>query len=197
VFHVEVPPLVVDDLFANLKVRFSAIELSPMTPYSGTYLGYEVDRGQLFLDSTYRVENRKLDVENRVFIDQLHFGKSIESDKATTLPVLLAIELLKDRKGDIRFDLPVTGRTDDPQFSAWRVALEVMKNLVVTAVNSPFTLLQSMFGGKDDLGSVGFAPGSSELSPVEREKLLKLAAALNDRPALTVDYTLGTPALSL
>lgn len=175
-----------DDLFANLTVRFSAIDLPPMTPYSGTYLGYEVDSGQLSLDSNYRVENGKLDLESRIFIDRLQFGKSIESDQATTLPVRLAIELLKDRNGAIRIDLPVTGRTDDPRFSAWRVALDVVKNLIVTAVDSPLTLLRSMFGEKDDLGSVGFAPGSSELSVFEREKLLKLAAALNDRPALKI-----------
>ncbi len=77
-----------DDLFADLKVSFSDIELPPMTPYSGTYLGYAVDKGTLFVDSKYRIQNRKLESENKVFIDQLTFGKHIESDKATNLPVL-------------------------------------------------------------------------------------------------------------
>jgi hypothetical protein len=176
-----------DDLFADLKVSFTDIELSPMTPYSGTYLGYAVDKGKLFFDSNYRIENRKLDSENRVIIDQLTFGRRIESDKATNLPVRLAVALLKDRKGEIRLDLPVTGRIDDPQFSVWRVVLDILKNLLVTAANSPFALLQSMFGVKEDLGSVGFAYGSAELSPGEREKLLTLATALNDRPALKIE----------
>jgi hypothetical protein len=176
-----------DDLFADLKVSFTDIELSPMSPYSGTYLGYAVDKGKLFLDSKYRIENRKLDSENRVFIDQLDFGKRIESDKATNLPVRLAVALLKDRKGEIRLDLPVTGRTDDPQFSVRRVVREILKNLLVTAANSPFALLQSMFGVKEDLSSVGFAYGSAELSPGEQEKLLKLATALGDRPALKIE----------
>jgi hypothetical protein len=174
------------ELFADLKVSFSDIELPPMTPYSGTYLGYAVDKGRLSLDSKYRIENRKLDSENKVFIDQLHLGKNIESNKATSLPVLLAIALLKDRKGEIHLDLPVTGRTDDPQFSVWRVVLAITKNLFATAANSPFTLLQSMFSGKEDLSSVGFAYGSAELSPGEREKLLKLATVLDDRPALKI-----------
>ena len=176
-----------DDLFADLKVSFTDIELSPMTPYSGTYLGYAVDKGKLFFDSKYRIENRKLDSENKVIIDQLTFGKRIESDKATNLPVRLAVALLKDRKGEIRLDLPVTGRTDDPQFSVWHVVLAILKNLLVTAAKSPFALLQSMFGGKEELSSVGFAFGSAELSPGEREKLLKLATSLNDRPALKIE----------
>ena len=174
------------DLFADLKVSFTDIELSPMTPYSGTYLGYAVDKGQLSLNSRYRIENRKIDSENKVLINQFQFGKRIESDKATTLPVRLAVALLKDRKGDIRLDLPMTGRTDNPQFIVWRVVLNDLKNLVLTAATHPFTLLRSMFGWKEDVRSVGFAYGSAELSPGEREKLLKLATALDDRPALKI-----------
>lgn len=176
-----------DDLYADLKVSFTDIELSPMTPYSGTYLGYAVDKGKLYLDLKYRIENKKLDSENKVFIDQLTFGKRIESDKATSLPVRLAVALLKDRKGEIRLDLPVSGRTDDPQFSVWRVVLRILKNLLVKAATAPFALLQSLFGGKEDLGSVDFAYGSAELSAGEREKLMKLAAALKDRPALKLE----------
>jgi Domain of Unknown Function (DUF748) len=175
-----------DDLFADLKVSFTDIELPPMTPYSATYLGYAVDRGQLSLDSRYRVRNRKIELENSVFIDQFRFGRRIESDKATTLPVVLAVALLKDRKGEIRVDIPVTGRTDDPHFRVSRVVLEVLKDLVVKASSSPLALLQSMFGRKEDSNSVGFAYGSAEISPAERDKLLKLATILNDRPALKI-----------
>lgn len=176
-----------DDLYANLKVSFTGIELSRMTPYSGTYLGYAVDKGQLFIESNYLIENKRLDSVNKVFIDQLNLGRRIESDKATSLPVQLAVALLKDRKGEIHLDLPVAGRTDDPQFSVWRVARDALKNVIITAANSPFALLQSMFGGKEELSSVSFAYGSAELSTGQREKLLKLATALADRPALKID----------
>ena len=175
-----------DDLFADLKVSFTDIELSPLTPYSGTYLGYAVDKGKLFLDSKYRIENRKLDLENRVIIDQLDLGKRIESDKAISPSVRIAVALLKDRKGEIRLDLPVTGRTDAPKFSLWHLVREAMKNVLDIGSNSPFSQLQSMVGEKEDLSSVGFSYGSADLSPREREKLLKLATALNDRPALKI-----------
>ena len=58
-----------------------------MTPYSGTYLGYTVDKGKLFLDLKYLIEKKQLNSENKIFIDQFTFGKKIESDKATNLPV--------------------------------------------------------------------------------------------------------------
>ncbi len=177
------------DLYLDMKVAFKDIELSPFTPYSNTYLGYGVDQGKLFLDLTYHIEKKTLSSQNKIFIDQFTFGKEAQSEKATRLPVRLAIALLKDRKGEIHLDLPVTGRTDDPQFSVWRVVLHILKNLMVKAATAPFALLGSMFGGNEDFSAVFFAPGSDQLTKPEQEKLQKLSKALHDRPALNLEIS--------
>ncbi|MHC1697215.1 MAG: DUF748 domain-containing protein [Geobacteraceae bacterium] len=175
------------NLFLDLKINFSGIELSPTTPYTGTYLGYTVEKGKLFLQLAYHIENKNLTSENKLFFDQLTFGEKVESDKATSLPVRLAVALLKDRKGEIHIDLPVTGRTDDPEFSIWRLVFQVLRNLLVKAATSPFALLQAAFGGGEDFSSVTFAPGSATLSQPEKDLLLKLAGALQDRPNLRIE----------
>jgi uncharacterized protein involved in outer membrane biogenesis len=176
-----------DDLFVDLKLSFRDIELSPATPYSGAYLGYSVERGKLFLDLKYHIERKELRSENNIFIDQFTFGKRVESKQATKLPVRLGVALLKDRKGEIHLDVPVTGRTDDPQFSIWRLVFQAMRNLLVKAATSPFTLLSSMFGGGADLSTIQFSQGSSALSAGEEQKLGALAKALSDRPALKME----------
>lgn len=175
--------------FVDLKVSFTDIELSPFTPYSGTYLGYTVDKGKLFLDLKYRIEKKALNSENKLFFDQFTLGERVQSDKATSLPVRLALALLKDRKGEIHLDLPVTGRTDDPKFSVWGVVLQMLKNLLVKAATSPFSLLASAFGGGDDFSIVTFAPGSARLESTEQDKLARLAKALEDRPALKLEIS--------
>lgn len=176
-----------DDLFVDLTISFKDIELSPASPYSGTYLGYVIDKGKLFLDLTYHIENKQLKAENKVFVDQFTFGRAVASDKATSLPIRLGVALLKDRNGEIHLDLPVTGRTDDPQFSIWGVVWQVVKNLFVKAATSPFALLSSMMGSSEDLSTIYFPFGSSELPPAEQQKLLTLAKGLNDRPGLKVE----------
>ncbi len=178
-----------EDLFVDLTISFKNIELSPATPYSGTYLGYEIDKGKLFLDLKYHIENKNLEASNKVFVDQFTFGNSVESDKATKLPMRLGIALLKDRKGEIHLDLPLTGRTDDPKFSIWGVVWKVVVNIFVKAATSPFALLSSMFGSGEDLSSVSFAPGSAILAPSEEKKLDTLATALNQRPGLKVELS--------
>ncbi|MBU5614204.1 DUF748 domain-containing protein [Geomonas azotofigens] len=176
-----------DDLFVDLKISFRDIELSPVTPYSGTYLGYAIDKGKLFLDLKYLIERKQLTSENKVFIDQFTFGKKVESSQATSLPVRLAVALLKDRNGEIHLDLPVTGRTDDPQFSIWGLIGQVLKNLLVKAATSPFALLSSLGGGGQDFSVINFQPGSSELPADEEKKLTQLAKVVADRPGLKLE----------
>ncbi len=178
-----------DNLFLDVTIDFKDIDLAAATPYSGTYLGYVIEKGKLFLGLKYHIENKNLTSENKIFLDQFTFGKQVESDKATKLPVRLAVALLKDSKGEIHLDLPVTGRTDDPQFSVWRLVFQVLRNLLVKAATSPFRLLQAAFGGKGDFSSVAFSPGSAVLSASEQEKLGRLSSAVKDRPALQVEVT--------
>ena len=115
------------DLYVDLKVRFKDIDLSPMTPYSGKYAGYTIQKGKLSLDLKYLIDKRKLDSQNVIFLDQFTFGDRVESPQATKLPVKLAIALLKNRNGEIKLDLPVSGSLDDPKFSVWGIILKIIR----------------------------------------------------------------------
>ena len=176
-----------DDLFVDLKVTFRDMDLSPVTPYAGKYIGYTIQKGKLFFEVSYRIAKRKLDSENKLFLDQLTLGEAVESPHATRLPVKLAIALLKDRKGEIHLDLPVTGSLDDPQFSVWRVIIQILVNLFAKAATSPFALLGAAFGGGEELGYLEFDYGSAAIAEPELKKLDTLAKALYERPSLKLE----------
>ncbi len=179
-----------EKLFLDLKLNFQDIELSPMSPYSGKYVGYLVEKGKLNLALEYHVEDNHLKATNKVFLDRFSFGDAIESEHAIDLPVKLAVALLKDRNGEIHLDIPVAGSLDDPQFSIGGVIWQVLKNLLVKVATSPFSLLGAMFGGSDeDFSQVRFAYGSSSLSEAEQKKLQHMAQALVDRPSLDVEVS--------
>ncbi|MGE5489815.1 MAG: DUF748 domain-containing protein, partial [Actinomycetota bacterium] len=171
----------------DLKAGVRGMELAPLSPYSGKYAGYAIEKGKLTVDVRYFIENRKLQAENHLFLDQLTFGDRVESPDATKMPVMLAVALLKNRRGEIDINLPVSGSLDDPQFSVGGIVVQVIVNLVVKAVTSPFALLGSMFGGGEDLAYVEFEPGRADIGPAAETKLKALAKALDDRPALKID----------
>ena len=114
----------IKDLFADIKLDFRDIELSPVTPYSSKFLGYPILKGKLTFDVAYHVEKRKLEARNRIFIDQLTFGERVESPDAIKAPVTTAVSLLTDRNGQINLDIPVAGSLDDPQFERLADRLE-------------------------------------------------------------------------
>ena len=175
------------DLFLDLKVDFRDMELSPLSPYSGRYAGYGIQKGKLTLNLKYHIEKGKLDSENKVFLDQFTFGDAVDSPDATKLPVRLAVALLKDRSGEIHLDLPVTGSVDDPKFSIWGVVWKIVVNLLVKAATSPFALLGALFGGGEQLSYLEFPPGIGDVPPGEEGKLGNLEKALHERPALKLE----------
>jgi uncharacterized protein involved in outer membrane biogenesis len=176
-----------EDLFVDLKVRMKDLDLSPATPYSGKYAGYTIEKGKLSFDLKYLIVKKKLDSQNNIFIDQFTFGDKVESPKATKLPVRLAVALLKNRNGEIKLDLPVTGSLDDPKFSIWGIILKILINLISKAATSPFSLLGAVFGGGEELSYVEFDYGSTIISEANVKKLDTIVKALHDRPSLKMD----------
>jgi hypothetical protein len=175
--------------YLDLKAEVTGVDLVGFSPYSGRYAGYAIEKGKLSLTVAYKLENNQLSAENRLFIDQFTFGEKIESVDATTLPVNLAISLLKNNRGEIDLNLPISGSLDDPQFSIGGLIVKVIVNLFVKAVTSPFALLGSMFGSGDELSNVEFAAGRATLNDTAGKKLEALAKALTERNALKLEIT--------
>jgi uncharacterized protein involved in outer membrane biogenesis len=176
------------DLFVDMKASVKDIELPSVTPYSVKYTGYGIQKGKLSVKVAYHIENRKLAAENNVYLDQLTFGDRVESPTATTLPVLFAVALMKDKNGVIDLDLPISGSLDDPEFSVGGIIVKALVNLLTKAVTAPFALLGSLVGGGgEELAYIEFAPGSSTLNAEGEGKLKTLAKALDGRPALKLE----------
>jgi hypothetical protein len=177
-----------EDLFVDLQVDFRDIPLSSMTPYSGKYVGQIIEKGKLSLNLKYLIEEKKLDSENRLFLDQFTFGKRVDSPDAVNLPVGLAVALLKDRSGEIHLDLPVSGRLDDPEFQLGKVIVQMLTNLLAKAATSPFSLLGAVLpGGGEELSLLEFDHGSFQLTEPTKEKLDNIIQALYERPGLRLD----------
>ena len=175
--------------FLDIKADVTGVDLVPFSPYSGKYAGYNIDKGKLSLNVAYKLENNQLVAENRLFIDQLTFGDKVESPDATKLPVNLAIALLKNNRGEIDLNLPISGSLDDPEFSVGGLIIKVIINLFVKAVTSPFALLGSMFGGGEELSNIEFAPGRASLGDAGTKRLESLAKALVERDSLKLEVT--------
>ena len=173
--------------YLDLEADVKGIEMTSLSPYSGKYAGYAIEKGKLSLFVKYKIENGQLTAENRIFLDQLTFGDPVDSPEATKLPVTLAVALLQNRSGEIDINLPISGSLNDPEFSVGGLVVKVIVNLLMKAVTSPFALLGSVLGGGEELSNVEFDFGQAVITPAIQPRLEKLAKALLDRPALRLE----------
>jgi hypothetical protein len=175
--------------FVDLKVDFRGIDLQPGAgPYVAKFVGRELARGNLNVSVTAKLNDRKIDTDNLIVLDQFFLGAKTDSPDATKMPVGLALALLRDVNGKISLPVPVKGSLDDPKFKVGRVVLGVFVNIITKAATSPFSLLGAAFGGGgDELGWQDFSAGAAAFDPVGLKKLETVAKALNGRPALSLD----------
>ncbi len=176
-----------EDRYIEIKAAFKEMDLTTLTPYAGRYAGYVIEKGKLSFQIEYLIVRNKLSAKNSIFLDQFTLGDKVESADATGLPVKLGIALLKDRKGEINLDIPVSGDLDDPQFSLGGIIWKVIVNLLAKAATSPFALLGAVFGGGEQLSYSEFDYGLATITPEVQKKLDTLIKALSDRPGLKLD----------
>ncbi|MBI3807175.1 MAG: DUF748 domain-containing protein [Nitrospirae bacterium] len=181
-----------EDAFTDLVITLGGMDLTAESPYSGKYVGYGLSKGKLSLDLKYKISKKQLEAENKVLVDQLTFGEKVESPDATSLPVKLAVALLKDRKGRIDIDLPIRGDLKDPDFKYGKAVVSVLLNLLTKIVASPFTLIGSFIpggGDAEELQYLEFDPGAVAVVATELKKVEAIAKGLEERPGLRLEVT--------
>jgi uncharacterized protein involved in outer membrane biogenesis len=175
--------------YTNISVVFRNVEMSRLTPYSGKFAGRKIDSGKLSVNLKYKIDKSQLAGDNQIVVERLTLGEKVESPDAVDLPLDLAIALLEDTNGVIDLGLPVSGNLDAPEFSYGALIWKALGNLITKIVTSPFRALGALLpgGGEETFNAVAFEPGRPDVPPPEKEKLAKLAAALQKRPQLKLE----------
>lgn len=175
-------------LDTDLRIDFQNVEMPKFSAYSVPFAGREIASGKLDLSLGYKVEDSQLTGENKIILRDFELGDKVDHPGASSLPLGLAVALLKNPDGTIDIDLPVRGNVDDPEFRYGSVVGKALVNLVVKIATSPFALLGKLVGAEaDELEFIAFLDGRADLTPPEQEKAAKLAEALALRPELIME----------
>ena len=174
-------------ILTDINMKFKNIAMQNFTPYTGKFIGRELKSGKLDLDLKYNIDKSNLDAKNNIVITKLELGKQIESPEAVSLPLEIAISLLENSKNVIDINLPVSGNVDDPQFSVGSIVWKAFVNLITKAVTAPFSLLGAVFNfSEDEIKSVNFDYLESDITPVQKETLDKIAQILTAKKNIAI-----------
>ena len=172
---------------SQVEMNFNGLPMPLVSPYMVQFAGYKVEKGKMTLGLKYTIVNSQLTATNNILIDQFELGDKVENPKAVSLPLKLAVALLKDSSGRIKIEVPVTGSLDDPRFSVGAIVTDALMNALKKVVTSPFRVLGSLLGSEKDMSLISFPAGYSALSPQQQEKLDALSKVLKERPILKLD----------
>lgn len=172
----------------NLELNFRNLRIPDYSAYTVRFAGRRIASGTMDLDLDYTITDRQLDGQNNLVLRDLELGERMEAPNAMDLPLDMALALLKDEDGVINLDLPVTGSMGDPEFGFGQVIRQAIGDAIGSIVTAPFRFLASLVGTEDeDLGTVTFPAGRSDLTAPMRERIDTLRKALEKRPALALE----------
>ena len=180
-------------LYTDLGLSFRNMELSTFNPYSGKFAGYSIAKGKLTTELHYKVEGRKLDAHHHIIVDQLEFGPKTESKDAVSLPIKLAVALLKDRNGVIDLDVPVSGTLDNGEFRLGPIIWKVFVNILEKAVTAPVLPCSDPCSAAAPIynSSIFELQAQPDLDAAGADKVKTVVKALNGRPQLKIEVPIA------
>jgi hypothetical protein len=174
------------NFYLNVKSDIRDIGMPSFSTYTSKFIGYEIDSGKLGLELDYNVIGKELSLDNKISLFGFNLGREVESPGAVKLPYNLAIAILKDSDNNIHIELPVEGKTDDPQIRSGKVIWKLVTQLITKVITAPFKFIGSLFGGGDEMGYVEFDYGRSIINAAQGKKIAKIVKALKQKAELKV-----------
>ena len=172
---------------SDISVVLKEIPLVPASPYTAKYIGNEIAGGKLNLKLAYKIEDGKLNASNDLNLDRFELGKEVQSKDALSLPIGLAVSILKDSDDQIDISLPLSGALSDPKFSYGALVWGAIKKLLSDIVLSPFRFMGKIAGvDTKKLESIDFEAASSEILISESSKIDDLAKVAKAKPDLKI-----------
>ncbi|WP_160154604.1 DUF748 domain-containing protein [Microbulbifer sp. ALW1] len=168
--------------------------LIPTTPYFAALLGYKILQGQLDAEVNVQVKDNQVDALAKMKLEKIKVRRVRDSDhlkvKKSIIPLSLALALMKDGNGDVRFKMPVTGELYDPKFSFSFIFSDLLQRAILEALFAYFTpvglyslakLAWARFRAVS-FSELEFTPGSDVLSARAEADLSEMIEKLRDNP---------------
>ena len=181
---------------ANGKI--TGFDLRVASPKVEQAAGHIIKSGQLDADLKLLADSGQLD--SKISLVLHHFNLKAKSkedaaalDKTFGMPINQSLVLLKDKKGRIKLDIPITGDINNPEFDPTDAIIKATTKATTVTLITFYTPYGLAFAGGNlllDLASalnfdpLAFAAGSADLDAEHEKQLTKLAELLVERPAV-------------
>lgn len=186
--------------FADLKLALKNFDMSRLTAFVEPDFGRSIKTGQMDLTSKVKIASSKIEAKNKLTIRELKLEKAKQPGRAVQglgMPLDTALDMLRDDRGDISLDVPVSGRLDDPDIDV----SDAINKAVAKAMSSgvlayaklalqpygtilmvgEFALEKAKSAAKPKLTPIRFNTRSAKLETETSDYLGKIAALMKQK----------------
>ena len=161
-------------------------QLTDLNSYSMHFVGFPILLGNMYYKGKTVITNKQLTSENKLIVRNAKLGK--KSGGIMNLPLKLALYLLKDIHGDIILDLPLTGDLNNPQTKIGKLVWQVLKNVVVKVVASPFIALGRLLGVEPtEVKGIEFNYADTTLTPTHLKRIKLYTELEKKKPDMKIE----------
>ena len=193
-----------EKLWAGISGELDSIDLTGVSPYTEAYIGYHMSRGQYDHQFELSIADDDIKLDNTLLLRKLSL-KAVDPNKEQpvakelSLPLPLALDMLRDGDDNISLNVPIKGRMDNPDVDVSGVINTALGQALKSGTTSYLKLALQPYGAAfmaaEFLGEkmsaitldpVTFENGVSQLTSEQLGYTGKIASVLNQRPKLTL-----------
>lgn len=165
---------------STLHLVLKSLGLSSFSPFTQDLLGYDITNGSVNVRADYNIKDSQISGKNYLNLDNVQMQEDKSATNITSIPINLALSLLKNRNNQIDFQVPVSGSLKDPNFKVFGTIMDTIGQIMTNIVLSPFRAVGNLFTSGDisDDKGIDFEVGSSTFPPSEVAKFEVMKADL-------------------
>src|SRR5262249_34378909 len=167
-------------------------------PYLVGQVAWEAREGSLSSAFRCRIDGDALDARTEITLNHLQVARAGADDQAQTrigLPLGMIVALMKNSHGDIHVAVPIGGRLSDPRFDMSEAIWSTVRNVAIKAITAPVSWIGRVRLDSHsrieriDVDPIQFPPGRATLTPETQEQVTRIAAFLEQTPAMRIALT--------
>src|SRR5262249_6794049 len=166
--------------------------------YLVEHVAWEARDGWLSTVFRCRIDGDKLDAKTEIALSRLQVQRAAAHDQAQArvgLPLGMNVGLMKDSHSNISVNLQIGGRLSDPHFDMSEAIWSTVRNVAVKAITAPVSWIGRVQLDNHsrieriDINPIPFAPGQATLTTEAQEQVTRVAAFLDQTPAMRMALT--------
>ena len=189
----------------ELKAESKEFPMQDVAPYLRDSLGFEVEAGLLDMDLQASVQQNTMEGKTNLLMRGAQFKSSQKvNDEAnligqTAIPLNVALNMLRDGKGNIKLKIPLNGSLDDPKFGLRHVVGLVIKKVAMQQAKShlmttfvPYAKVVSLAitAGEQALKvrfeDLNYAPQQLEPGPEQEDFIKQFTLLMSEKEKLSL-----------